>query len=429
MALFGKLRKQFASVTSSSESDLDNEFQFEENSSEGLSFAEMSASLSPTPQKTEVKSAKQDSASDIVPQYSQGMEKIYELKDVNVSSIRKMSSPASPVSKMSSGNTKTHSLTQSAATEVNPISWVWDKEFQLDFGPSFRDWIEPFRLDEPVQVLGLAPAAEKELLSNKCIRLRDLLAESAGQGLGQGHIDEMREKLLQYLGAKRSGRTRTVDFGGLLRCALGGVDRFRAHILVEPYGLGHLFPLTKSQEVEKKHLNAAKHKEMCEDAKQLLSEREIVATLKSGMEKIFEALVNPWVRKRLDLATKTEIEHRLMHVSEDRKVTKGFLSLWSDCISDEEELFSYYLHQVEQKVFCTMPGTRDSYQQCMRQLDSYFYNLGITYPLDELLSFVARESTRMWWDYPEGFVEKVLRISDSFELFRNKQGVLELGMR
>jgi hypothetical protein len=90
--------------------------------------------------------------------YSHGLEAIYALETVNVRSIRRLQAPPAQPPPL-------------RAPCVLPMA----PQLEFDFGASFRAWLEPFLLDEPIQVLGLSRHAEKCLLEQRKERLRDLI--------------------------------------------------------------------------------------------------------------------------------------------------------------------------------------------------------------------------------------------------------------
>jgi hypothetical protein len=120
------------------------------------------------------------------PTYSHGLESIYKIETIDVKSIRKLSDskPKVPTILLEEGE---------------------DHQLSFDFGPSFRSWISPITLLEPLQVLGLPKPIEKMLNEKEFRSVGDLQSGRLKEvGLGQGHVEDIQLSLGRYLAGKTS---------------------------------------------------------------------------------------------------------------------------------------------------------------------------------------------------------------------------------
>ena len=56
----------------------------------------------------------------------------------------------------------------------------------------------------------------------------------------------------------------------------------------------------------------------------------------------------------------------------------------------------------------------------------YFYSPATSFELPKLIWFLERDFAKQWEQFPEGFILKALRLSDSFELYRRKDIFIKL---
>ncbi len=350
--------------------------------------------------------------------YSHGLEAIYKLESVDIKSVRPF---------------------QCSIPDPKPIPVVsksdsiQEMQCVFDFGPEFRNWISPFVLREPVQVLALSKAAEKNLLQHHLPLLGDLIQHNIFEflqrkGMGQGHIDEIKCGLEFYLKDKELRRTRKIDFAAWVRSLLAQIPRQRSlFVCLDHFQLSHLLEMTPLESMEIKRLTLEQRKELYQDGSKLLQTH-----LKPALEKdlclIAKTLLIPWIFTRHGIASKEEIEERLERISEDPSLTHNVLHFFSDLFFNGSFPFTQLLHKIEPELYCGSTRVAEECRSMISIAATYFYKPGICYPVQELVSLILRDFARSWIGFDIGFVEKILRTSSLFNVRKGERGVLEIRM-
>lgn len=123
--------------------------------------------------------------------YSHGLEKIYALENVDIRSIRKIGTSTAPAKPQPKKNSRNYSHSRF-------------EQLELPFDFPFKKTMDLLVYREPLQVIGFSKRIESWLLGLGKRVVGDLL-ESDRQsiirlkGIGQGHLDEINEKLQSYL--------------------------------------------------------------------------------------------------------------------------------------------------------------------------------------------------------------------------------------
>jgi len=347
--------------------------------------------------------------------YSHGMEKIYALEKVDLTTVRRLS--VSPKEKKPE---------EATPKRLDPL-WDEPEQLELDLGPPFRGWMESFALDEPVQVLELSSPAEKCLLNIEKRFLRDLAhgqleALAKNPGMGQGHIDEVGEKLVRYLGGQDVRRCRILDFTQWLRSLTAGCELKGVRLVADQFGLGGLYPLSMRESVELRRLTEDKNARKEVD----LALTQEVTRLRFDRKRreILEVFVKPWIRRRQGIATAAEVEERVLRISTDPKQTQAVLQWLAELYGKGECLFTEGLIRVEPDLFAADRWAADLAQELIQQIQSYFYAEHCCYSLPELVQFIERERAPSWTSVPTPFVEKVIRTSSRFHVSKGERGAL-----
>jgi hypothetical protein len=306
--------------------------------------------------------------------------------------------------------------------------WISD-QLELDLGPEYRGWIEPFSLSQPIQTLGLSHVAEKALIDNRKTHIRDLLTMdrkgSIGmKGLGQGHIDEVLEKLSGYFAGAPRQRSQRIDLSSLILAILGQEDKKASYLLLEHYDLADLIPLNSSEEAELKHLSVEQRAQVVEDLKLELESERRGRLVREKIQEACQVFITPWIRGRQGLASGEEVEERLERQSTEPKRANNVLRFLADTYYQGEAPYEKSLIELDKAVFTPDKATRDLYRRLMHCVQSYFYRPNVRYTLQELLGYVEREAARRWQSYEEGFVEKALRLSSQYRVFKGPEARL-----
>lgn len=340
--------------------------------------------------------------------YSHGLESIYALENVDIKSVRRLSSEEKPASKQQ---------------PIVIIEEDEDAQLRLDLGEEWRGKIDSFVPQEPIQVLGLAKPAEKCLIEQGKTRLKDLIDVDLRsfiffKGMGQGHIEEIKQKLAQYLNGRSVQKCSTIDFYAWIRSLIATFERKKIYVLFDAYELSEMVTLNAAEVMEVRRLTLEKRREWIQEATTMLTADEIKSSVVRDMQSIVSILIKPWVRERGGFATAAELEERLEQISPGQLIAEKTLHLFSDLYFDGEFPLQCQLVAIDDKLFCVDSNTQSCYEEIVRRAAGYFYKPDVRYPLDQLVAFLEREMALEWRGYHEGTVKKALRLSTQFRVWK-----------
>lgn len=349
--------------------------------------------------------------------YSHGLESIYALENVDLKTVRRLVDPSSAV------------IPAKAIASYQKRSVDIVEQLEFDFGDAYRGWMESFSLQEPIQVLELSKHAEKCLIEHGKLVLRDLIGADLREfvfykGMGQGHIDEIQQKLRLYLEEKELFKARTIDFVSWVRSLVAAFDRKKVFVCLEAYGLGDLFSLSPAESVEVRRLTLEKKQEWIQEILQDFQSEKRRQAISVAMSKVVAVFVRPWMCRRHGIATRHEIVERLEKISETCAMSKSVLSFFSDIYFDKIFPLSYDLYHVDSDLYCANAWTAASYRLVIERASTYFYNTTVSYSLDHLLILLEKEFAMMWMSFPQDFVKKVLQHSSRFRIRKSTDSKL-----
>lgn len=325
--------------------------------------------------------------------YSHGLESIYKLENVDLKSIRKLS-------------TQKESISVSISS-VRIEEWQED-QFSLDLGAFYQEWMTPFVLQEPIQVLQLSKPIEKSLIALGFKNLEQLRgADLFSLKLGQGHIVDIRTKLKEYFQNKPLEKTSSIDFFSLIKCIFASKEPCKAYVLLEPYNLHQWISLTPSETVEVKRATIEQKKEW---RNELLAENDA----KTYFTSIIETWIKPWMYARDGIATADELSEYLVLRSLDEAFAKNFLKLF------DETIFSSLINLKTCFAFSKQAANRFRLIE-MTGL-SYFNQQDAEFSLDHFSKLLACELGHKWQTLTSEFIIKVLKISNYFTVYRKIKG-------
>lgn len=349
--------------------------------------------------------------------YSHGFEAIYALENVDIRSVRRLNDTAPE-------NTKNKAPSPYKLHEEEPL------QLDMDLGPGFREWVEPFLLSEPIQVLGLSKYAEKCLVDHGKNYLRDILGYDLRKlvflkGMGQGHIDEIRNKLHTYTEGKELAQAKSIDFAGWIRSLVSNsAIKKKVYVCLEDYHLAGVLTLTSVEMMEVRRLTPEKRTEWKKEGLEELTTESRCLALRRQAALICEAFVKPWMVFRLGMAAMSEIQERLERVSECSELTMHALDFFSEIYCNGFFPLAHSLHGVEPELYCMDAQTKEAYEVVVNRALTYFYKGNLHYGLEELVGLLNRECAKFWIGFPEGFPEKVLRLSPLFNIRKTDTGKL-----
>ena len=341
--------------------------------------------------------------------YSHGLEAIYKLEDVDLSSVRPMEMKRVPAP---------------IVRHVAPISEPevpTSSQLELDFGNRFNGLIKPFVFQEPIQVLALSRHTEKFLLEQGVERLKDLqkidFSEIAYiKGIGQGHIDEIRHKLHQYLEGRFLRPSSSIDFVSWLKSIVGDLERKKLFVALEPFHLINLFSLSPTETVEVRRLTQEKRFDWRDEVKERLQEKIRRTLLLDQMKKVVDRLLIPWMERRFGFARESELIERLSFLSESPAYMKMVFAFFRSFYFRGDSPFESCLIRLDEGLYCIDRYHQGQYEQIVSKTGSYFCSPSASYRLDQLVHFVEREFAKDWVSFPDGMVEKVLKLSPRFRV-------------
>lgn len=323
--------------------------------------------------------------------YSHGLESIYKLENVDLKSIRKLVIVEEPIQ---------------IPAKIQE-EWL-DDQLSLDLGLFYREWMAPYLNQEPIQVLGLAKPIEKNLIGwgfRTIGNLRQIDIQSLK--LGQGHIEEVRKRLADYILNKPLIKTKSIDFLSLIKCVCADKEPCKIFVCLEAYGLHEWMNLTPSESMEVKRSSNKK-----EWASEMLS--LIIPAVKPLFSSILETWVKPWMYRRCGIASQEEIEEFLILKSLDPVHAKSALKLFGpvyDSLVPMEGSFA--LSEV----------VSQEYQRIHKTIKSYFINPKAYYQLEELMTFVAKELAMSYMKVTNEQLLRIFSFSSAFKIYRTSSGV------
>jgi hypothetical protein len=346
--------------------------------------------------------------------YSHGLEAIYALENVDIKTVRRLSEDQTPQPIL--GDVPKSPL-------LIPET---PRQLEFDFGEEYRSWIEPFVLNEPIQVLGLPKLAEKCLVEHGKILLRhlhgvDLRAFVFFKGMGQSHLDELQQKLLDYLSAHPAERCDEVDYASWLRTITAALNRKKICVYLESFELFDLLTLSPVESIEVKRLSLEQRLQWREGIVTELREPAQELLVKQGIQRIVNVFIRPWVRRRQGFTTQQEIQERLQHTARQPSIVPFLLDFLSATYYEERYPLND-LFLIEDGLFFVDRASLDSYQAVVNQAMTYFYKKGIFYGLKELTAYLIREFAIGWKGFPPGFIEKVLKYCPYFSVRKGDNG-------
>lgn len=346
--------------------------------------------------------------------YTHGLEAIYTLETIDLKTVRRLAVPSQP---------------EELKTTTFQKHVPFEGQLEFDFGAKYRNWMEPFILDEPIQVLALSKYTEKCLLENgkmtlRCLTLTNFQNLVFIKGIGQGHIDEIQNKLKEYLSGHSLEMCTYIDFYSWVRSLAAALNRKKVYAFMLPYQLADLFPLSPAESVEVRRLTLEKRSEWSQEILEELMAPKRIQHLHEKMKTVADVFISNWMSRRHGFATQQEILERLDRVSTVSTSSDRVLSFFSEVFFKGSFPFKHLLIEDGDSLYFT---DENSYRQFCQVTDvalTYFYSKQVFYPLQKLLFLLQKEFAATWKSFPEGFIEKVLRSSHHFRVRKEENGQL-----
>ena len=194
--------------------------------------------------------------------------------------------------------------------ETEPQEHVLLEQLRFPFQDGEKG-ITPLRLLEPISSLHLTPFAAKAVRGIGATTVGDVAAfifdtSKDYRGLGQGHIEEIRRKVEQFVGTPPYQKEQHIDVASVLRLALADIEPKERAAIVTRYQLQQLVLLSAQESREAEVMLAIdkerKFAKIIEKAKRKSSEKIL-----SLLNMIFNGFILPWMQQRFGIASEQEI--------------------------------------------------------------------------------------------------------------------------
>ncbi len=348
--------------------------------------------------------------------YSHGLEQIYALETVDIAKVKKIE----PVSA---------SIVETVVEQTSEDPSLWDGQYELELGDEYRRWMPPLFLKEPIQMLGLSQRAEIVCLDQGILHIIDLIGVDFNEmieikGVGQGHIDEIQQKLRQFIAGRSIERTYYLEFASLVRSLTVGLDRKKAHLYLQAFELDQLLPLSAAERMET--LNTKISDSAFIEAKQCFIAAGTEGIAEEILEQMTRAFLTPWIRLRGGVATIREVEERLERIAQEPSLVGKVILFLKETYFNHQHPFTLALTEVEPNVYCPDIYTANAFLSICKKAKGYFYNSAVSYQLKELMDFLSREFGQHWEGYPEELAVASLKRCSQFRVRKGNSGQLEV---
>lgn len=353
--------------------------------------------------------------------YSHGLESIYRIENIDLKTVRRLGDKSEKAE-------KADKLSKELVKE--PQKKQLSNELVLDLGPVFNGYLKSFVVQESIQSLKLSKHTEKCLLDQGLRTIGDLKKSDLSslvfvKGIGQGHVEEVRESLTEYTKNKPLEKADKIDFSSWILSLLGDIETKMAWALLEPFGLSDLLTLTALESVEIKKLTLERKLDLRETAKQKLNNPEKVKETRSRFEEIEAVVVRPWILQREGVATEDEVAERLQRCSEEPKKAQASLIFLKTFFPG-----SFPLHLVvEQGLIFADVESWSRFKKVEQSALSYLWNFTAEIPVDQLYMWLFKDFAKSWISLPQKLFQKVVKLSPLLERNRPLYGDLLIKRR
>lgn len=299
-----------------------------------------------------------------------GIEELYRLQEVDPSTIRPLQKPLLP---------------QENPTYQERLPPLSEEQLTFSFVPPERPWFYPFHST------ALLPQVLARELSAKGIsnlgEAESALREGRLERWGLGHRDALCAELDTRRRMEAASPFSTPAF--LLAC-LGELTPLQRALLLEKEPLSRFLPPSNRESAYLARLTPEQKKKECQEACEILSRAPHLA---GAARELVSSLCVGWVRSRGGTAHEHELEDHLL----------AFADCGEDLLLLLEE-FSRWVGPIWQwGLFPTAPGVwsadlsfRQEWQEVEEEATTYFYHPSVSYPIEELSSWLLR------WGFREG---------------------------
>lgn len=139
---------------------------------------------------------------------------------------------------------------------------------------------------------------------------------------------------------------------------------------------------------------------------------------------LIDVVIIPWLTQNEGIAKEWQLKERLEITSRNPDYARKVLKLIEDYHLVGKHIFLPSLIEIESGLYALDKSILQAFHLVKEQALSYFYKQGLTYPLNELKSFLIKEFSLKWECFSDSFIEQVLKVSKEFELYSSKDGTI-----
>lgn len=353
--------------------------------------------------------------------YTHGLEQIYTLETIDPSTVKKIQI-SEPV------------IEEPVKKESEDQNDLWNGQYELELGDEFRSWMPPLFLKEPVQMLELSQRAEIVCQDQGVERIIDLIGLDFNdwigeKGVGQGHIDEVQLKLRNYINGRSLERSYSMEWGAFIRSLTVGLERKKAYLLLESYGLETYLPLSPIERMESLNLQDQTKKVWMEEALQGFKKDQRVTFVKETLTQMIRVFLSSWIRARGGVVNIYEVVERTERVSDDAEAVSKVIRFIEEIYKLDTHPLASGLVEVDQGLYCPDRITANAYHKICEKTKSYFYRSDLVYSFSQLIDFLAKEFGSLWEGFPKILAETSLKRSSLFRVRKGESGAIQVKLR
>mgnify|MGYP001496548571 CR=1 FL=1 len=326
---------------------------------------------------------------------SSSIDQIYKIEQIDIRSIRKLS-------------------TEESIT-IEPLEKkLAHKAGELDLGflPEGKSSIDSFILEEPITVLNLNSHVDKLLMNLNIMLLQDILNIDPSslihvKGMGQGHIEEIKEKLTRYIEGKILKGCQHIDFESWVKSLMPYTEKKKSYLVLDAFDLSYLISLSPPESVEIRRLNEKNKDEWFDEAKESFNTYDRRRLFHKHLSEVIEIFLKPWMLKRGGFVKLEELLERFDRLSLAKGTFHKAYAFFREIFCESQCPFKQQMLHEHLLVFSSQ-HVLDQYHTLYQMIESYFYNEKVIYPVDQLIALIEKECSKEWIGFRDNFVRKVI---------------------
>lgn len=246
--------------------------------------------------------------------------------------------------------------------------------------------------------------------------------------MGLGHIQEISEKTIAYLGAFPFEAKATADTRSLINIILADTNPKERYIVLSKHGLDHYVTVSQQELQELNKIPEERKREIYKNCLTLLKASK-KSTVVSLLQNILSAFIIPFIDQRLGVVEKWELDEcvsRYLFVNNPSDLAK--IIQFIENILDVISIYDVKLYRINLNFYASRHQVQQAAFGIISAAKSYFYSKLASFNLNALATIIRKADALRWEGYPDGFIEKVLILSGHFTFRRDPKGIIELSL-